>query len=176
MTDQRPLVEKVLDLAVYAPLGLADQLRTDAPKLVATGRARLEERVRVAHWVGEMAVKVGRKKLRQRFLAPEPATVAHVAPAAAEAAVAAPATAGRAQRGARPVSRAPGQPASGASTTGEVAATTPPFEGYDQLAAAQIVQLLGRLPHNELQLIRAYEAASRRRRTVLAKIDQLLGL
>ena len=51
----------------------------------------------------------------------------------------------------------------------------PPFDGYDHLAAAQIVQLLGRLPHGELSLIRSYEASHRGRRTILAKIDQLIG-
>ena len=53
--------------------------------------------------------------------------------------------------------------------------SAPPFEGYEHLAAAQIVQLLGRLPHAELVLIRDYETAHRRRRTILAKLTQLLG-
>ena len=56
MPPQRPLFEKVLDLVVYAPVGLALQLRVDVPTLVASGRTRVHERVQVARWVGEMAV------------------------------------------------------------------------------------------------------------------------
>ena len=53
--------------------------------------------------------------------------------------------------------------------------SAPPFEGYNELAAAQVVQLLGRLPHAELVLVRDFELAHRARRTVLAKLDQLLS-
>ena len=51
----------------------------------------------------------------------------------------------------------------------------PPFEGYNELAAAQVVQLLTRLPHTELVMVRDYEQGHRARRTVLAKLDQLLS-
>jgi hypothetical protein len=146
MAAQRPLFEKVLDLVVYAPVGLAVQLGTDVPTLVATGRTRVTERVQVARWVGEMAVTYGRQQIERRL-----ATVSddhHVL----EPLVAMPLAA--------------------------VAASVPahpPFDGYEHLAAAQIVQLLGRLPHAELVLIRDYEAAHRARRTILAKLEQLLG-
>ena len=50
-----------------------------------------------------------------------------------------------------------------------------PFEGYSGLPAAQIVQRLAHLPHGELHLVRAFETAHRGRRTVLSKVDQLLG-
>lgn len=145
MAAQRPLLEKVLDLVVYVPVGLAAQLRADVPSLVSTGRTRVSERVQVARWVGEMAVTYGRKELERRLT-----TVSdehHVL----EPLVAVPRAA--------------------------VAAHVPalaPFEGYEHLAAAQIVQLLGRLPHAELELIRDYETAHRSRRTILAKLEQLL--
>jgi hypothetical protein len=137
-----PLIERVLDVVLYAPVGLAVQLRTDMPRLVADGRAQLENRVKVARWVGEMAVHVGSKQLQARLHPP----------------VAAPAT-----PAAVTVPEVPAQPLS------------QPFEGYDNLAAAQIVQLLGRLPHVELEMVREYEAAGRHRRTILAKIEQLLA-
>jgi hypothetical protein len=141
MPDQRPLVEKVLDLAIYAPVGLACWLGSDLPQRVAARRTQIEDRVRVARWVGEMAVNYSKLQLEQRMAstavpsgaAPE-AEVVHV-----------------------PVHHAQ------------------PFEGYDTLAATQIVQLLGRLPHTELHLVRDYEATGRGRRTILAKIDQLLA-
>ena len=149
MPPQRPLFEKVLDLAVYAPVGLALQLRVDVPTLVASGRTRVHERVQVARWVGEMAVNYGKQTIERRMVG--------------EATPVLPSTA-RPRRGV---------PAVAARV--ESAHQSPPFEGYDHLAAAQIVQLLGRLPHGELELIRDYESSRRGRRTILAKLGQLIG-
>jgi hypothetical protein len=144
MTDQRPLIEKVLDIAVYAPVGLAVRLRSDLDTFVTSGRTRVSERVQVARWIGEMAVTYGRRELEKRMsdtaaqpIAAEPVVIPEVAV--------------------------------------EMPPLRPPFDGYQSLAAAQVVQLLGRLPAVELSLIREYERANRGRRTVLAKLDQLLG-
>ncbi|MEQ1698898.1 MAG: hypothetical protein ABMA25_02260 [Ilumatobacteraceae bacterium] len=143
--SQRPLVSKVLDLAVYAPVGLAVQLSTDLPNLVAIGRTRVRERVQVARWVGEMAVTYGRAELEKRL------------------------TAAAAHPVLEPVVHAP------LAVVAAHEPSPPPFEGYNELAAAQVVQLLARLPHAELVLVRDYEQAHRARRTVLAKLAQLLG-
>lgn len=136
MNDQRPLRDKVLDMMVYAPAGLLRRVRDDLPGLIATGRREVEDRVRVAHWVGEMAVGVGRKELQRRL---------NEAPAAV-----------------------------GIEATEADTESPPPFEGYDELPADQLVQLLPKLPTSELALIRIYEQKQRGRRTVLAKIDQLI--
>jgi hypothetical protein len=145
MPASRPLLGKVLDLVVYAPVGLAAQIRSDVPSLVATGRTRVTERVQVARWVGEMAVTYGRRELERRLTTVsddhhllEPLVAVPLAAVAAHVPAA------------------------------------PPFDGYEQLAAAQIVQLLGRLPDADLLMIREYEAAHRARRTILAKLEQLL--
>jgi len=137
MTEQRPLRDRVLDVVVYAPVGLVRRLRDDLPGLVATGRREVEDRIRVAHWVGEMSVNYGRSELQRRMAA--------------------------------------------TSTTPEVtdvaeaeASSPPPFEGYDDLPADRLVQLLSKFPAPELSLIRVYEQRKRARRTVLAKIDQLI--
>ncbi|MDP2291188.1 MAG: hypothetical protein Q8M22_08345 [Actinomycetota bacterium] len=145
MPSPRPLVEKVLDVWLYAPVGVAKQLGIDVPAGVAQRHAQLHDRVRFARWVGEMAVTYGRQNLEQRL-----ASAAEANPVL-ERVVAEPLAAAQADE-----------------------LTHPPFDGYDQLAAAQIVQLLGRLPHVELELIRTYEAQHRKRRTILAKVDQLL--
>lgn len=147
MPAQRPLFEKVLDLVVYAPVGLALQLRADVPTLVASGRTRVHERVQVARWVGEMTVTYGKQTIEHRLQAGATAT----SPAA--------------QRPEEELEAVAAHPVH----------HSPPFDGYDHLAAPQIVQLLGRLPHGELSLIREYEAAKRGRRTILAKIDQLIA-
>jgi hypothetical protein len=156
---ERPLVEKVLDVVLYAPVGVANTLRTDLPRIVSEGRSQLESRVKVAHWVGEMTVQFGRRALEQKLAA---------------------------RRGlVGDVDSADGIDESGPSGdidhrrhqpvhAGHAHHQQAPFEGYDSLAATQVVQLLGRLPHGELRLVRDYEVDHRQRRTVLAKIDQLL--
>jgi hypothetical protein len=152
------IAEKVLDIVVYAPIGAFDLLRHDGPRLAAEGRQRLEQRARTARWIGEMAVTVGRQKVTQRwssFVAPPPAR--QDAPGAAAPA---------------------GSAAPSAHQSVDEATVEPPsepFHGYDALPASELVHLLFRLTKAELELVRSYESATRARRTVLAKVDQLLG-
>ena len=61
---------------MHAPLGLVAQLRTDLPRRLAEGRAELENRVRVAHWVGEMTVQYGKRAIEQRLAPRSPLPVA----------------------------------------------------------------------------------------------------
>ena len=136
MDDPRPFAEKVLEVLVYAPVGLAARLAEDLPRLAADGRAKVSNRVQVARWVGEMTVHYGRRELRRRL-----------------------------------------QP-SISSPSGESEPAEPvelPFDGYDSLTARQIVKLVDSLPMAELDLVREYEVANRARRTVLARLDRLLG-
>lgn len=48
-----------------------------------------------------------------------------------------------------------------------------PIDGYDHLAASQVVDRLGALTPTELDLVDGYERAHRHRQSVLAKITQL---
>jgi hypothetical protein len=50
-----------------------------------------------------------------------------------------------------------------------------PIAGYESLAASQVVARLDDLTPEELERVRAFEAAHRGRRTVLGKIEQLLA-
>jgi hypothetical protein len=45
--------------------------------------------------------------------------------------------------------------------------------GYDSLSASQVVQRLTSLSRPELDAVRHYEASTRGRRTILARISQL---
>ncbi len=75
--------------------------------------------------------------------------------------------AGRAQR------TAPGTPVPGAgSVDGPTVLGIP---GYDSLSASQVVQRLGGLGPAELRHVREHELAGRHRRTILNRVDQLLG-
>lgn len=142
MTDQRPLAERLLDVALYAPVGIVVRLREDLPALVDTGRRQVSERVQLARAVGQLAVAYGRGRLAQ-----------HTAPA--------------------PAAPVP-EPAPASAAVAHVD-DGPPFEGYDTLPAAHVVQRLPRLGMAELHAVRAYEAGHRGRRTILAKVDQLVA-
>jgi hypothetical protein len=48
-----------------------------------------------------------------------------------------------------------------------------PIDGYDHLAARQVVDRLSGLRPDELETVAAYERSHRHRQTVLHKIDQL---
>lgn len=50
-----------------------------------------------------------------------------------------------------------------------------PIDGYDHLAASQVVDRLGALTPSELQTVADYERAHRHRQSVLAKLAQLQG-
>jgi hypothetical protein len=50
-----------------------------------------------------------------------------------------------------------------------------PIEGYDALAASQIVARLGGLSAAELEQVQRYETAHRGRRTILHRTGQLLS-
>jgi hypothetical protein len=144
MPDQRPLIERVLDVVVYAPIGLLGQLQQEVPKFAAEGRQKFENRVQVARFIGEMSVTFGRKELAKRISERQAATTAAVSVEAA--------------------------------SSGQVrhnADAPAPFDGYDTMAAAHIVQQMRSMTPAELDAVAEYERQHRNRRTVLAKVDQL---
>ena len=50
-----------------------------------------------------------------------------------------------------------------------------PIEDFESLAASQVVDRLPTLTPDELRAVQAFEVANRSRRTVLGRIEQLLG-
>ena len=60
-TRQEP-AEQLLDLLVYAPLGLLLEARDLLPKLAEKGRQRMGGQVTVARMIGEMAVRQGQRR------------------------------------------------------------------------------------------------------------------
>ena len=147
MPDQRPLIERLLDVVVYAPIGLIGQLQEEVPKFAAEGRQKFENRVQVARFIGEMSVNYGRQELAKKL-----AERSQPAPASPAADLVV---------------------ASVEATPAAAAAAPLPFDGYDTMAAAHIVQQLRRMSADELAAVEAYERQHRNRRTVLAKIDQI---
>ena len=165
MTSRQDPAEQLLDLLVYAPLGLLLEARDLVPKLADKGRQRLGGQVTVARMIGELAVRQGQRRAerviqRLREQPPRPPSPG--------------AEAGGPVDGHRPEPSAAATPSSAASPpAGDAASLAIP--GYDTLSASQVVPRLEGLSADELAAIRAYESGTRARKTVLTRIDQLLG-
>jgi hypothetical protein len=74
---------------------------------------------------------------------------------------------------AAPVAASPSAP--DAAPPESAAAAQLPIDEYQSLAASQVVARLANLDPAELREVRRFEVAHRARRTVLGRIDQLLG-
>ncbi|HEX2062986.1 MAG TPA: hypothetical protein VHE80_01055 [Acidimicrobiales bacterium] len=163
MSEQRSTVERLLDVFVYAPIGLALRAREQMPGLVEQGRRRASGQVTVARMVGQLAVNQGQRQA-QRWLQETMDRLVQQAPDG-------PQTGGAATVAEPPPSppATPGQPAPSPSPSPADLA----IPGYDALSASQVVQRLAGLSPQELEAVRAYEAATRARRTVLGRVAQL---
>ncbi|MFN2607873.1 MAG: hypothetical protein ABR511_08245 [Acidimicrobiales bacterium] len=192
-------VERVLDVALYAPVGLALAARDVVPRWADAGRRQLGAQFGTARMLGQLAIRQGRRQagdaLRRAASQAEGLLAGlGLAPSAP------PAPGGRTASGANGAQAA--TPGAAASDTGpgpearprwaptergpRVVAAPPggpasarldagalPIPGYDTLSASQIVQRLPGLSPDELDAVRAYEQSSRARKTVLLKVAQL---
>ncbi len=191
MTDSKSPGDRLLELVVYGPAGLAVTVAEEFPKLVEKGRHRVEGQVHTARLVGQFAVQMGRRQIEQSFAhlggsraAPAAApTAEHVeadpVPPAPEAGaptppqVPIPPFADRR----RPVETTWQRPAwtAGEAGNGSASPSSLAIPGYDSLSASQVVQRLEGLSASELEEVRAHEAAHRQRRTILHRVEQLLA-
>ena len=172
------LVDGAVDLFVYAPIGLFFEAPNLLPKLAAQGRVHANN----ARLFGQFAVKHGEAEMRRRVGDVEQQAVGLLkmfgllpdeddadsspggaaAPAPTPRSTASPAV----TRGLAPVAgngEAPSGPAAD-----ELA-----IPDYDSLSASQVVTRLEGLSPDELEALRAYEAAHRGRKTILNKVAQL---
>jgi hypothetical protein len=139
--------------------------------------------VRLARFIGQFAVAKGRQEVTKRFsstAAPTPAaeTAASPTPSPVVAPVESPI-----EPAADPLIAAAGPVAPALDEVVVViddAAGAPagadgplPIDGYDALAASQVLPRLAALGAGDLEGVRRYEVAHRNRRTVLARIAQL---
>jgi hypothetical protein len=178
-TGDRPLNERILDLLVFVPAGIATSVVEELPKLANRGRERLEVRVSSARSVGEFVVKASHDELRRR----SERLLHRGRPASGPPAK--PETDGPVRPAAGPTGVVPDPPPAGSAPTSAPAAPitgnghVPPvatlaIPGFDTLSASQVVQRLDGLTRGELVAVRAYESSTRGRRTILSRVDQLL--
>jgi len=177
VTKRQDPAEQLLDLFVYAPLGLAMEAADLLPKLADKGRQRMGGKVTVARMVGELAVRQGQRRAEKLFERmreqQRDARTARPAPAAS-----APANGhGRGPDAASATGFRSGPPPTPAETRPAPSADVSELAipGYDTLSASQVVPRLEGLLPEELDAVRLYEEAHRARKTVLTRIDQLRG-
>jgi hypothetical protein len=196
VADERTLYERLIELAVFVPIGIAASVVEELPALAEKGRERLNKQLRVARMVGKLTVVQAQRQVGKVTGSAPPRAAGPPKPGAAraEAAGQSPSTGGRRSQAApapavsaprgRPDGDVQATPASGEATAPDdaaaagLAAEPPdvlslPIPGYDTLAASQVVQRLGSLRADELDAVRRYEVATRGRRTILHRIAQL---
>jgi hypothetical protein len=181
MADERPLVEQILDVAVYAPIGIVLAAAEQVPALVGKGRSALEGQVTVARLLGRFTVSTARRKLDDTLAARWPSAPASSDQAAGD--VADDDSLGDDDLLGADEGDDADRPSAGMY---ELAVDRPaPDErpdveslaipGYDSLAASQVVPRLDSLTADELAAVLAYERGTRRRRTIINRIGQLSG-
>ena len=201
MADERTLPERLIDLAVYVPVGIAVSVIEELPALAEKGRERLGKQLQVARMIGKFTVAEAQRRAG-KAAGPPAGAGPRTAPAgdarasngtapAASPSPSAPAASARPRsqvaKPAKPARAAktpePAEPETSATKT-QTAADAPakvvtpdvaslPIPGYDTLAASQVVQRLGSLRPDELEAVQRYEVATRGRRTILHRIAQL---
>lgn len=186
MSEQRDPIERALDVAVYAPLGLAMSLREILPKLAERGRQQMGGQVHLARMVGELAVKQGRKRAEKVISPLGRQAMQFVSEWGSRPRTPPPERSPEGRDGGGDGQRDHGRSDSygvGSVThdrgdgvrqpTGGSPVGALPIPGYDTLSASQVVQRLEGLSPDELEAVRAYEQAGRARKTVLTRISQL---
>lgn len=201
--DKSPLeqaIDQAMDAFVYAPIGLIFDGPDLFPKLAERGRNQVQTARMMGEMVVKMGQSEAEKRaartqgpLRDALTAvgvvppraakpttdPATATGATAAPPRPDDGVAkAPATKAKAPATKRPAKKrqaaangtAKASPAKKAAAPKSSSLAIP---DYDSLSASQVVKRLQGMPGSELDAVRAYEAATRARKTILNRITQL---
>lgn len=190
--EERSQVDDLVDLLVYAPIGLLYEYQEVLPVLIRRGKSQ----VQLAKVVGKMAAGQGGAQ-SAGFVADAliRALAERVTEIGASIGLAPPASG---ERGTEPAAGAEvddvagaspaGDPPSGGDTAsralssdeeGRGAQSEPgtvpdlPIASYGALTAREVIGLLDELDDGQLARVRAYEEANRARKTVLGKLDRL---
>lgn len=166
----------VVEAVLYGPLGLVLEGRTLLPRLVQRGR----NEVAMAKMVGQFAVRKGTEDLAAGALVGQERVLGVLrstgllggsgSTPAAPSASPDPAAAGTAPAPPPSPSRVS---AHAAQQAADIDAADLAIVGYDLLSASQVVPRLESLTIAELDLVARYEAGTRGRKTILAKVAQL---
>ncbi|CAB4323233.1 MAG: hypothetical protein F2520_05000 [Actinobacteria bacterium] len=159
-SEQPDPIESLLDLLVYAPLGLVTQLDELLPGLIERGRSQAV----MARTIGEFAVRAGSEKVQGQ---------AEGAQKQVESILRSLLDLAASRFAAEPVEPADENVATTSSEQVHEESRVLPIEDYETRKAAEIVPMLSSLTPDQRAVIAEHEAATRKRRTILNRIQQL---
>jgi hypothetical protein len=174
VTDGKSPGDRLLELVVFGPAGLAVTVVEEFPKFVEKGRHRVEGQVHTARLVGQVAFQMGRRQIEQSLGRIGSRSGVDTPERTSKDPPSGPVSSGRAVDSVehrRPPYGATGHGVGNGS--GSVSSLAIP--GYDSLSASQVVQRLEGLSSAELEEVRVHEGAHRQRRTILHRVEQLLA-
>ena len=154
---------RALSLGAYATVGAVVEVARWVPRTVEQRRGQIDQRLTLARFIGEMAVRQATAEVRRRVAA-KPASVP---------------TDTAAPHDGPEVTTSPSPQTPPPDDVIRLVVAEPvaaPLDGYDELAAAQIVGLLDHLDAEHLERIAIYERQHRRRRTILHRVERLLAV
>lgn len=154
-------IEQLLDLFLYAPIGLMAKGADAFPELVERGRTQATN----ARVIGQFALGASNTKARKSIADAEQHLQAFLKIVSESA---------------RPSAQksssdhvAPGTAAASESSIGDLESIDDLVSNYDGLTAAQVLPLLKGKSAEDLDRIESYERAQRSRKTVVNRIRQL---
>jgi hypothetical protein len=174
-----------LDVLVYVPAGLWESAIGDFDALAERGRHRVEEQLHTARLIGQFALETARRRVEEALGGLPPRVGGD--PDAGKIAVDGRRPVGPrtdttetgGERGTRDGARQAARKRAVAGPLPAVSGGDPVMElaipGYDSLSASQVVGRLGGLSREELVDVKSHELTHRHRRTILNRVEQLLG-
>ncbi len=180
-------LKKLIDYAVYAPVGILHSIAEALPHAVEDGRSVVESRAIAARFIGKMAVGMAESKAQEQLaevrrqaeglidlVLPEPwADLARLVLGDQREQEPSPAPRESEHRQPEPASQPVVEAAAPEVDLGEVEAVIP---NYATLSASQITAKMDLLSKRELKLVYGYEAGHRMRKTILSRVEKLLQL
>ena len=162
-------VTKVMDIVRYAPIGILLDGPALLPKLAEQGKVHVKN----AEWLGGMALQQGRKALERQLhvVGTQAVDFLKMMGVIAEEEEAGSTT--RVRPAAQPSRATPSAAESAAALVDSPGVDDLAIPDYDSLSASQVINRLPSLSVEELEAVRAYEAAHRGRKTILNKVVQL---
>ena len=153
-------IEQLLDLFLYAPIGLVAKGADSLPDLVQRGRSQASN----ARVVGQFALGASNAKVRKSLADAEQHLHAFLKIVAESS---------RVSTARSTASAAAGDTASAEPEAADDRLIDDLIPDYDSLTAAQVLPLLAGMTPAQLSRVETYELAKRSRKTVLNRIRQL---
>ena len=177
MSERKNPVDRAVDLVVYAPIGLVAEARRLLPSFVDKGRAQVDMykligRFTVLHGQQTAKKQLARSQEQVDTLLGEFGLRPAGGPATTEPP---PASSTSSTPEAVTEQEVVEPPEAVAAPRSGPSSVDLPVADYDSLAASQVIPRLAGLDADELEAVRAYEAAHRGRKTILGRLAQLQG-